>query len=201
LFEWLNIISLILVTVLFTYFYIKSVGPAKLEQEIGEVAYEKCARYRVIMGIFEAMTIVNYVGYYFFPLPLSLPLVLPWDWRLSLILAVVIAVPSVYLMFRGMKDAGKETMTPRKEHTMYGGIYEKMRHPQAVGESVIWFPFALLLHSPFLVLYSFVFIPIMYLFCVYEESDLEIRYGAAYKTYKGSVGYFRRKKQSIKLRK
>lgn len=193
MFEWLNIISLILSTVLFTYFYIKSVRPAKLELEIGEVAYEKCARYRVIMGIFEAMTIVNYVGYYFFPLPLLLPLVLPWDWLLSLILAVVIAVPSVYLMFRGMKDAGKETMTPRKEHTMYGGIYDRMRHPQAVGESVIWFPFALLLHSPFLVLYSFVFIPIMYLFCVYEERDLEIRYGDAYKTYKESVGYFRRK--------
>ena len=193
MFEWLNIISLILSTVLFTYFYIKSVGPAKLEQEIGEVAYEKCARYRVVMGFFEAMTIVNYVIYYFYPLPLPLPVVLPWEWWISLVLAVVIGIPSVYLMFRGMKDAGKETMTPRKEHTMYGGIYERMRHPQAVGESVIWFPFALLLHSPFLVLYSFVFIPIMYIFCMYEERDLVIRYGDAYGKYKDSVGYFGRR--------
>ena len=191
--EWLNIISLVLSTILFTIFYIKSVGPAKLEQEIGEVAYEKCARYRVVMGIFEAMTIVNYVIYYFYPLPLPLPVALPWEWWISLVLAVVIGLPSVYLMFRGMKDAGKETITPRKEHTMYGGIYERMRHPQAVGESVIWFPFALLLHSPFLVLYSFIFIPIMYIFCVYEERDLVIRYGDAYTEYRQSVGYLGRK--------
>ncbi len=191
--EWLNIISLILSTVLFTYFYIKSVGPAKLEQEIGEVAYEKCARYRVVMGIFEAMTIVNYVIYYFYPLPLPLPVALPWEWWISLVLAIIIGAPSVYLMFRGMKDAGKETMTPRKEHTMYGGIYERMRHPQAVGESVIWFPFALFLQSPFLVLYSFVFIPIMYIFCVYEERDLVIRYRDEYREYQNSVGFFGRK--------
>ncbi len=187
--EWLNIISLILSTVLFTYFYIKSIAPAKLEQEIGEVAYEKCARYRVIMGIFEAMTIVNYVIYYFSPLPLPLPVVLPWEWWISLVLAVVIGIPSVYLMFRGMKDAGKETITPRKEHTMYGGIYERMRHPQAVGESVIWLPFALILNSPFLVLYSFVFIPIMYIFCQYEERDLLIRYGEDYRQYRERVGW------------
>ena len=190
--EWLNIISLVLSTILFTIFYIKSVGPAKLEQEIGEVAYEKCARYRVVMGIFEAMTIVNYVIYYFYPLPFPLPVALPWEWWISLVLAVIIGIPSVYLMFRGMKDAGKETLTPRKEHTMYGGIYERMRHPQAVGESVIWFPFALLLHSPFLVLYSFIFIPIMYIFCVYEERDLVIRYGDAYSEYRKTVGYLGR---------
>ncbi|MFW9908345.1 MAG: methyltransferase family protein [Candidatus Thorarchaeota archaeon] len=192
--EWLNVSSLVVSTILFTFFYIKSVGPATLEQKIGERAWEVCARYRLAMGVFEFLTIVNYVLYYFYPLPLPLPNQLPWDWWLSLVFAVLIGVPSVYLMVRGMMDAGEETLKPRKEHEMYGGIYERMRHPQAVGESVVWFPFALLLHSTFLVLYSFIFIPIMYIFCIYEERDLLIRFGKSYEEYRQAIGFFGRKK-------
>ena len=75
---------------------------------------------------------------------------------------------------------------------MYGGIYEKMRHPQAVGEVTLWWLIALLLNSPFLALYSFVFIPIFYLMCLAEERDLIIRYGQDYIDYKERVGFFPR---------
>ena len=33
-----------------------------------------------------------------------------------------------------MKDAGSESLHPSKETVMYGGIYNYIRHPQALGE-------------------------------------------------------------------
>jgi protein-S-isoprenylcysteine O-methyltransferase Ste14 len=177
------------------YFYKVSVSPAQLEKEIGEKAWEKCARYRMIMGILEGVTVVNYIAYFFFPLDIGLPLTLPWDYWISVLLAVAIAIPGSYLMYRGMKDAGKETIAPQKETTLYGGIYQQLRHPQALGEGFMWFPFALLLNSPFLVLYSFVFPPMMYLFCIFEERDLLIRFGSDYAQYKERVGMLPRRRK------
>jgi len=55
-----------------------------------------------------------------------------------------------------MKDAGSETISPKKEHTLYKGIYNRMRHPQAVGETSYWWVFSFFLNSPFLVLISFI---------------------------------------------
>lgn len=94
-----------------------------------------------------------------------------------------------YVWYRGMRDAGEETMVVKKEHTMYGGIYEKIRHPQAVGELPFWWVIAFLLHSPFLVLYSFVWIPIFIAMCLAEERDLRIRYGQAYVEYQKRTGF------------
>jgi hypothetical protein len=37
--SWLNLASLILASILFTYYYVKSVRPASLEREIGHEAY------------------------------------------------------------------------------------------------------------------------------------------------------------------
>ena len=45
-------------------------------------------------------------------------------------------------------------MTPKREHTMYEGIYTRIRHPQAVGEFPLWWVLAFLAHSPFLVLFT-----------------------------------------------
>ena len=73
---------------------------------------------------------------------------------------------------------------------MYGGIYEKIRHPQALGELPFWWVIAFLLHSPFLVLYSLVWIPIFVLMCLAEEQDLLLRYGEAYEEYMQRTGRF-----------
>ncbi|MGY5880661.1 MAG: methyltransferase [Candidatus Thorarchaeota archaeon] len=187
--EWINFIVLVVSTILFLYFYVKSVSPAQLEKTMGEIAYPKCKTYRLVAGAFEGITIVNYVVYIFYPLPLGLPLTLPWDYLLSFIFAIVIIIPSAYLMIKGMRDAGEETLEPKKEHTLYTGIYDKVRHPQAIGESVLWFPFALWFNSPFLVLYSFIWIPIFYIMCWAEERDLIIRYGQPYLDYRDRVGF------------
>ena len=81
-------------------------------------------------------------------------------------------------------------MFVKKEHELYGGIYKKMRHPQAVGELPYWWVFAFALHSPFLVLYSLVWIPLFIIMSWAEERDLVIRYGEAYEEYRRRVGWF-----------
>jgi protein-S-isoprenylcysteine O-methyltransferase Ste14 len=187
--EWVNLAVLIVSSILFLYYYVRSVSPAQLEQKIGESAYPKCKTYRLIAGTFETITVINYIIYFFYPLPVGLPLIFPWDWWISIPVGFFIIIPSLCLMLVGMKDAGEETLAPKKEHQLYTGIYEKIRHPQAIGECVLWFPIALWLNSPFLVLYSFVWIPIFYIMCVAEERDLILRYGQPYLEYRERVGF------------
>jgi len=100
-------------------------------------------------------------------------------------------------MLKGVKDAGREALFPDKEHTLYSGIYQKIRHPQALGEVFIWWSVALILNSPFLFLYSIVWFPIFYWFCKAEEKDLIIRYGESYIDYKKRTGmFFPRRRQN-----
>jgi protein-S-isoprenylcysteine O-methyltransferase Ste14 len=188
--EWINFAVLILSTLLILVFYVKSAGPATLAQKIGEAAYKRCTIYRMLAGIFMTIAMVNYVLYSFYPLSLPLPAAFPWQRWISIGVAILIAIPSGYIWFRGMRDAGEETMIVKQEHTLYGGIYEKIRHPQAVGEMPFWFVIAFLLHSPFLVLYSFVWVPIFWIMSMTEEKDLIIRYGQAYEDYRKRVGAF-----------
>ena len=187
---WSNVVVLAVSALLCLYFYIKSAGPAALEKKIGPRAYGRCTRYRFIASIFMTAAMVNYVVYVFYPLPIALPRTFPWPWWVSALIAGLIALPSGYLWVRGMKDAGEETMSVKKEHTLYGGIYDKIRHPQAVGELPFWWVFAFLCHSPFLVLFSFVWVPIFAFMCWAEERDLLLRYGDAYADYMKRTGAF-----------
>ena len=91
-----------------------------MERRIGQSAYVKCKQYRIIATIFELIAFTNYIVYFFYPLPVPLPQTFPWDWRLSITIAVVIAIPSSYLMWQGIKDAGEETIAPKKEHALMG---------------------------------------------------------------------------------
>jgi protein-S-isoprenylcysteine O-methyltransferase Ste14 len=187
---WLNFAALIACSVLFSLLYVRSVSPAALEKKLGPVAYQRCAGYRAGASLLMLIASANYVIYYWFPLPLPIPRAFPWEWTMSAALAVLIAVPSLYLMYRGIKGAGEETMRPSKEHRMYGGIYQKIRHPQALGELHLWWVLALLVHSPFLALFSFVYVPVWYWWCRAEERDLLIRYGVAYREYTERVGFW-----------
>jgi protein-S-isoprenylcysteine O-methyltransferase Ste14 len=195
---WINFIVLITSSVLFTIFYVKSVSPVALERKIGLSAFRKCAAYRLVASYFMGVAVINYILYYWFPIPLPLPVFLPWHWSVSVLIAASIAVPSLWLMIRGAKDAGEETMRPKREHEMYSGIYEKIRHPQAVGELPLWWVISLLVHSPFLALFSFVYIPVWYYFCIAEEKDLLIRYGTAYEEYCKRVGFWIPKRSNSK---
>jgi protein-S-isoprenylcysteine O-methyltransferase Ste14 len=187
---WINFGVLVAATLLTLYFYVLSAGPAALERRIGPVAYRRCTIHRILSGAAMGLATASYVVYYFFPLPISLPRVFPWPWWLSALIAATLAVPAGYLFLRGVRDAGEETMVVKKEHTLYRGIYEKIRHPQAVGEVPFWWVVAFLLHSPFLVIYSFVWVPVFLVMCLAEERDLVLRYGQSYEEYRRTTGMF-----------
>ena len=188
LIEWMNLLLLILSTITSLYFYLKSVQPAKLEKEIGEIAYEKCERYRIYASIPFGVFFISYVIYVFYPLPLPIPNDLPWDYSISIILAIIIAIPSFALMGIGVRAAGEETLRPKKEHKMYGGIYNRIRHPQSLGEVWVAHILALILNRTFLFLFAFIWIPVFYWMIVTEERDLILRYGEPYIKYRESVG-------------
>ncbi|NHJ14373.1 MAG: isoprenylcysteine carboxylmethyltransferase family protein [Candidatus Thorarchaeota archaeon] len=190
LIEWLNLLLLVASTIAVVYYYLKSVQPAKLEQEIGEMAYEKCERYRLYGSIPFLLFLASYVVYLFYPLPLPIPNELPWDYSISIVLAIAIAIPSFALMGLGVRAAGEETYRPKKEHQMYGGIYNKIRHPQSLGEVWSGVSLGLILNRTFLVLVGFIWFPIFYYFTIVEERDLILRYGQAYVEYRERVGMY-----------
>jgi protein-S-isoprenylcysteine O-methyltransferase Ste14 len=186
----LNILVLLASALLFLYFYNLSVSPVQLAQRIGPRAWVRCGRYRVVAILFELLAAGCYVVYFLYPLPLPLPTRFAWGWSVSFLIALLIAVPSIWLMVRGMVDAGPEAIAPKKEHAMYGGIYKKLRHPQAVGEVFIWWVLAFGLNSPHLVLISLIWLPIFYGICIAEEKDLVLRFGQDYRDYQQSTGRF-----------
>ena len=190
LIEWLNLLLLVASTILSTYYYIKSVQPARLEQEIGEVAYDKCERYRMYGSIPYLFLFISYFIYFFFPLPLPISNLLPWNYSVSILVAIIIAIPAFTLMGLGVRAAGEETFRPKKEHKLYGGIYNKIRHPQSLGEVWTGIILGLILNSTFLLLYSFLWFPVFYYMVVVEERDLILRYGESYVEYKNRVGMF-----------
>ncbi len=188
---WINFMVLIISGVLMHIFYIMSVRPAALEQKIGPKAYQRCATYRKIIAVVMFIIPINYIVYHWYPLPIDpFPSTFSWPYWVSVVIALVIAVPSGYLMWRSIKDAGEEALTPDKSHTMYGGIYQKIRHPMALGEVPLWWVIAFLVHSPFMVLFSFVWVPMWYWWCIAEEKDLLLRFGDDYATYREQTGMF-----------
>lgn len=188
----MNVGVLVLSTLLMVWFYTRSVSPVQLEPKIGPTVWARCKRDRQIAGGLMGVMLINYVVYIFYPLEwLPLPVKFPWLYWGSLLLAMVVGVPCGWLLWRGIKDAGEETMTPHKAHTLYSGIYDYIRHPQAVGEGLSWTGLALLLHAPFLVIYSLVVcLPVWWLMCRAEEKDLLLRYGDSFAAYRARTGAF-----------
>jgi protein-S-isoprenylcysteine O-methyltransferase Ste14 len=187
---WINFSVLLVASILFLLFYVRSAAPAGRAMVIGPRAYRQCYYDRLVAAALEFVITANYVLYYFFPLGTPLPDKFPWPWWISLVIAAAIGIPALVLMGLGLRDAGEEAMRPRPEHVMYGGIYQKIRHPQAAGEVFLFIVMAFLLHSPFLTLFSLIYFPIFLMLCYAEEQDLLLRYGEAYAEYCKKTGAF-----------
>ena len=194
----LNFIVMIVAGIFMSILYVISVSPACLEQKIGKSAYKCCGIIRTLSMVLMFVVITNYVIYASYPIPLPIPASFPWNYWISFLIAVVITIPSLYLMIRGLIDAGTESAIPNKEHTIYGGIYKKIRHPQAIGELPLWFAISFFIHSLHMAIFSLVWIPVWYWWCIAEENDLLLRYGDSYIDYKHSTGRFFPKKSGIK---
>jgi protein-S-isoprenylcysteine O-methyltransferase Ste14 len=187
---WINFAILLIATILFLVFYIRSVSPAGRSMLVGSQAFQLCFYDRLLAGTMEFVILVNFIFYHFYPLETPLPETFPWPWVASFLVALLIGIPALILMIIGMRDAGEETLRPKQEHTMYGGIYTKIRHPQATGEVFLFLVIALVLHSPFLALYSLIYFPIFLIICFSEEQDLLLRYGEIYAKYCQRTGAF-----------
>ena len=185
--EWINFSLMTLFTGLFVGFYNRSVSPAALEKKMGPEAYAYCGRLRTFAIVFEVLVMGTYISYDLFPLPLGLPERFGWPYAISVILAILIAIPTTYMVYTGMKDAGSETIAPSKDTEMYSGIYEKIRHPQT-WEYGYFFSAAFLLNNPFLVIFSFIWFPLAYVMMRAEEKDLLIRFGIDYQKYMERTG-------------
>jgi len=188
---WLNLAVMVVSSVGFSRLYVLSVRAARLEQRLGEAAYRRCAYYRVAASALMVVVVGNYVIYYHYPLPIDpLPARFSWPDSVNIVLAAILGLPSLILLVWGNVDAGKGPLYPDKTQALYGGIYEWMRHPQALGEVFLWLVIALLLDSPFLAAFSLLYVPIWYCWCVEEEKDLLLRYGDAYAEYRKRTGMF-----------
>ena len=77
---WINTAVLVVSVLMTLYFYLKSAGPAALEKRIGIVAYARCTRYRMVASVFMTIGAINYVVYFFYPLPIPLARAFPWSW-------------------------------------------------------------------------------------------------------------------------
>lgn len=186
--KWINFSLLIISLFFFSYLYILSVQPVKREKRKGQKAWRECMKLRIIAGIFEFMVVINLILWIWFPVPLI-------NWKvhsnivIGLIIGIVISIPCLALMLKGMKDAGSETLEPSKKTELYGGIYQYIRHPQSIGEFPLFVAIAFMVNSWFLVIlmiiYILIYIPIM---IFYEEKDLVARFGEIYREYQKRTG-------------
>ncbi|MGB5912012.1 MAG: methyltransferase [Promethearchaeia archaeon] len=186
--SWINFLTLNLSIFLTFFFYILSVIPATREEKIGERSWKLCAIFRVISDILFLVLIVSILLWIWFPISV-------FNWRVSenylflVIIAILIAIPSFYILIRALKDAGKETIETSKDTKMYGGIYKHIRHPQISGSILLFIILCLILNSLFLLIWiTSLMILITPIVIYFEEKDLIKRFGESYLLYKKNTG-------------
>jgi methanethiol S-methyltransferase len=192
---WLNIGALVTLTVLTVILYMLSVRPEAWSRRIGPRAYPLSGRLRNAAMACMFLGLGTFILYYFFPLPIPLPRQLPWGYWISVLTSLLLAVPAGYFLVRGVTDSGDEAAIPNPKTRLFGGVYRRIRHPQA-WEGLAWPITGLLLHSPFLVLYGLMWVVLECGMIYSEEKDLVLRFGKEYEEYrKNTPAFFPRFKQ------
>ena len=188
LIPWVNLFSLHISALMFSYFSIISIMPVTRAEKRGENAWRECYWFRIIMSIFAVMMVINTILWIWFPVP-------GLNWRIhpdpffGFVLGVVIAIPCILILIKAMQDGGEEHMKLSKETKLHAGIYKHIRHPGVVGEMPLYVLVALFVNSLFLALWMLFFVVIYVPFYIYfEEKDLIKRFGAPYIEYRNQTG-------------
>jgi len=188
MFEWINFALLGFSLLMFAFWYTLSTMPVTLSERRGERAWRECGIYRFIAILFEFASTVFIFLWIWYPIP-AIDWPIHQNWWVGVIIAACITLPGCSLMLLGMFHAGRETHTPSKETSLYGGIYNYIRHPQTLGEMPIFIALGFAVNSWFMVLFLTAFVvvytPVM-LFL--EERDLIKRFGDAYLEYRKRAG-------------
>ncbi len=160
----------------------------KRKEKRGEQAWKDCKILRSLAGLFEFITIVNILLWVWFPIP-SLNWIIHQNIGVGIGICIAIVVPGFIIIFKGIKDAGFESLRPLGETEMFGGIYNYIRHPQTLGEFPIFIAIAFAVNSWFLVLLMSVLVVIYTPIMIhYEEKDLIKRFGDKYREYQQRTG-------------
>lgn len=186
----LNFISLIAASAAFTILYVMSVSPAQSERLIGEDAYLRCARKRMLAMVVMGLAAINFILCRSLPLANWLAIPFSWPRWLSFTFALLLGLPALALAITGFQDLGSEWLTPTKKNKLVTkGIYKQIRHPQAY-QALLWPALAFGLHSPLLLVLSIHLVLIEFIMAMAEETDLVIRYGEPYLRYRDKTGMF-----------
>ena len=186
--EILNFISLFLNLIFFAIFYTLSLSPVKRAEKVGDKAWKQCGQFRLIASLFVTISAVNLILWVIFPIPNLYLQIFPALWE-GIVIGLILLIPFGAIMWKGMRDAGIETMQPSKDTPMYSGIYKYIRHPQTLGEFPMWVIMGIMTNSWTAFLIGLIFIviytPIM---IKIEEADLVRRFGEKYEEYRRTTG-------------
>ncbi|MHA1112240.1 MAG: methyltransferase family protein [Promethearchaeota archaeon] len=186
--EWINFISFLISLALWGWLYLFSLQPMKRVEKIGERGWNQCGVARIIAGIFYYISTANYIIWIWYPVT-QFSFIIFSEYRISLIIGLVLFALGVPLLYFGIKETGKETMRPEKRKRMNSGIYQYIRHPQIVADWLMFIGLAFISNSLILLIITGVFIlvytPIM---IKKEEKDLIKRFGDKYKAYQKRTG-------------
>ncbi len=165
---WINVIILIVATVLGLYFYVKSANPEKLDRldrqsnQNNQSQSLNSIRYQTWAELLMTLVGINYIVYFLYPIPLSIPQIFPWSWWVSAAIATAIAVLSIYCWWQALV----EKTIPRIILGNHNSIYQS----QVISDLTFWLVLGFLLHSPFLVLFSLAWIPLYLLLNWWQNS-------------------------------
>jgi protein-S-isoprenylcysteine O-methyltransferase Ste14 len=186
---WINFALLLALSAATVTLYCLSVRPEAWSRRIGPRAYPLSGRIRTVSMVTMFLALGCFILYSILPLPIPLARTLPWPYAISFFVALGLTVPAGYFLVRGVKDAGEEAAVPDPDTPLFKGVYTQIRHPQA-WEAMAWPVLALLLNSPFLLLYSLFWLALEYIMVRSEERDLLLRFGDAYAAYRRQTPAF-----------
>lgn len=186
---WINFSCLVILSLATVVLYCLSVRPQAWSRTIGRRAYALSGRLRTASMLTMFSGLGCFVLCAFLPLPVPFPPRLPWPAWISYLAALLLAVPAGYFLVRGVTDAGEEAAVPDPTTRLFTGVYTQVRHPQA-WEALAWPVLALLLNSPFLLLYSLLWLLLEAVMVLAEEKDLLLRFGEPYAAYRARTPAF-----------